>query len=216
MAECWKRYVSKIEKHNKKLDDKKEEIMEKKKASKAMAIPRKKFLGALLSKITPDQYRECLKDFNDPVKGKDLHKMSALAPSRMLKELERRAYESYIDYDTEKVASNKAMAKVLEDRNAYKADPISVGMKKRIQLIEERLAGKSEDAKKRDREYMEVVIPYLKSQMEENQMIGNIRALLLQGIEPKDVVAAMRSSEEKEKALQISNIQAQKAIDNPK
>jgi len=91
-------------KHNEKVAKNKEAMIAKRQAASLVSKPKRKFLGALLSKISPKQYREALQDFNDAEKGKGLHKYSNLTPSKMIKELERRSYAEFIDPDTGKEA----------------------------------------------------------------------------------------------------------------
>jgi len=123
-------------KHNEKVARNKEVLIAKKQASALTKKPKRKFLGALLSKINPKQYREALQEFNDAEKGKGLHKYSNLTPGKMIKELERRAYAEFIDPETGEKKNNEKISKMLADPDSYKADDISQGVKKRMRDIE--------------------------------------------------------------------------------
>jgi len=125
---AWNKYVEKITEQNKKMSEKKELLIKKKKESALIRKPKRKFVGALLSKITPDQYRAALQEYKDAEKGKGLHKFASITPAKMIKELERNAYKD---------EKNEEVAKLLVNPEAYKVDDVSQGYKKLLKQYEE-------------------------------------------------------------------------------
>jgi len=174
-------------------------LIAKKQASALVKKPKRKFLGALLSKISPKQYREALQDFNDAEKGKGLHKYSNLTPGKMIKELERRAYADFIDPETKEEKSNSKVAKILADPDSYKADDVSQGVKKRMKDIEARLADKTEEEKEADKEYRDFVKPHKDYKLNESAIISDVRAMLAKGMKPEEIKDLLEPEEKEPK-----------------
>eukprot|EP01022_Parablepharisma_sp_SALTPOND_P020635 TRINITY_DN38113_c0_g1_i1.p1 TRINITY_DN38113_c0_g1~~TRINITY_DN38113_c0_g1_i1.p1 ORF type:complete len:372 (-),score=15.73 TRINITY_DN38113_c0_g1_i1:1481-2596(-) len=174
----WEKYQVKVQRYNEKFAKNKEVIKEKRKAAKLINKPKRKFIGALLTKITPEQYREALQQFNDAEKGKGLHKYANLTPGKMVKELERQAYA------TEK---NDAVAKLLQDPDCYKAEEASAGFRRHIKDIEARLADKTEEQKLQDPEYIKFVKPYKDYRTDESILVSDIRAMIAKGMKPAEI-----------------------------
>jgi len=187
----WERMLEKVKKHNEKVDKNKEALIAKRQAASLVSKPKRKFLGALLSKISPEQYRAALWEFNDAEKGKRLHKYSNLTPTKMIKELERRAYEDFIDPETKEEAKNEAVAKILADPDAYKADDISQGVKKKMKDIEARLADKTEEQKLQDEEYKKFVKPHKDYKLNESAIVTEVRAMIAKGMKPEEIKAKL-------------------------
>lgn len=53
-------------------EGKEKELLKRKQESAIISKSKRRFVGALLSKITPDQYGKALQEFNDAEKGKGL------------------------------------------------------------------------------------------------------------------------------------------------
>jgi len=191
VEKTWTRMIEKVKKHNEKVEKNKEALIAKRQASSLVSKPKRKFLGALLSKISPEQYREALRDFNDADKGKRLHKYANLTPTKMIKELERRSYADFIDPETGKEASNAPVAKLLADPDAYKADNISQGVKKKMKDIEVRLADKTEEQKLQDDEYKKFVKPHKDYKLNESAIVTEVRAMIAKGMKPEEIKAKL-------------------------
>ncbi len=180
----WELYKLKVKKHNEKVMKNKELLKEKRRAAKLTAKPKRKFIGALLSKLTPDQYREAMQEYGEVKKGVRLHKYSNLTPGKMIKELERQAYAEQ---------KNDGVAKILADADSYKADDISAGVKQRIKDIEARLANSSEEEKNRDPDYVKFVLPFKKYRTDESILISDIRSMIAKGAKPDAIKAKLKA-----------------------
>lgn len=186
----WLRHTKKLEARNIKADLNKEANHKKRVASKLTAKPKRKFLGALLSKITPEQYREAMKEFNDPVKGKGMQHYANVTPGKMIKEIERQAYA------TARGDSSQNIANVLEDPDSYKADTLGPGVKRRIKDIETRLAGMTLAQKGQDRDYVTFVQPHLMYKSDESVLVGEIRSAIAKGASADQIREKLAKREE--------------------
>lgn len=185
----WKRLVDKTNERIKKMKEREPELLAKKQAAKLTSKPKKKFVGALLSKITPEQYRQALQEVTDAEKGKGLQKYASVTPGKMIKELERQAYAA---------ENNGNVAKALQDPDAYKADEVSAGYKKMIKNMAKEVSKLDEEAKAADPRYSEYVKPYTEYKTAEADLINMIRQKLAKGEAKADIEKALKGEEEQE------------------
>ena len=171
-GQMWERYARKTTEHNTKLKEREKEITAKKQVSKLTGKSKRKFVGALLSKITPEEYREALQEFTDAEKGKGLHKFASITPGKMIKELERAAYAN---------SGNKEVAKLLADPDSYKTDDVSAGYKRMMKKYQADTSKLTEAQKAADPNYTDYVQPYVVYKTDEADTINAVRNLLAQG-----------------------------------
>eukprot|EP01022_Parablepharisma_sp_SALTPOND_P019068 TRINITY_DN3202_c0_g1_i8.p1 TRINITY_DN3202_c0_g1~~TRINITY_DN3202_c0_g1_i8.p1 ORF type:complete len:637 (+),score=67.58 TRINITY_DN3202_c0_g1_i8:1652-3562(+) len=185
MKDMFDRYVEKAKEYNKKLVEKGSEIKAKKQASKITSKARRKFIGALLTKVTPDEYRKVLQEFNDKDKGKGLQDFASLVPGRMVQELERQAFES---------SNNKEVAQVLKNPDAYKADDVSEGYKNLIKKYEEEVGKLPPEQRNADPRYNEFVKPYTEYKATEAELINMLRTKLTNGASKEEIANILKQN----------------------